>query len=442
MACGVRTRIRAAASSIASGRPSSRTQISATAGAFSFVDREVGPHGLGALDEQAHRLVLGQRARCGEVGPRSGRPAAAPGTRARRRRAAAPARDQHLQAREARPAARDDLGAAIGHLLEVVEDEQQLRCRRCGRRAGRSRVRPPRSGRPSACAMATATRSASRRRERHEEDAVRIAVGEPRRDLQREAGLAGAARPGQRQQAGRVEQRPATSAQLVLAPEERRELGRQVVRDGIECLRRRERRPSRPSIDELVEALGARQVLEAMLAQVAEGDVGGRLRSTSARVVSERSTWPPCAGPRCARRGGRRCRRSHRARSPVPRGGRSGPGSARRAAMARQRGRAARPPRRGGPRSPIGNATKNESPSVPTSTPPLAPIAARHDCDGASSERRPSLAESSSEARRALDVAEEEGDGPGRKLGHSSRSTRSGALQFPPASRRRACRDG
>ena len=40
MACGVRTRTRAAASSMASGRPSSRTQISATAG-VRVVDREV-----------------------------------------------------------------------------------------------------------------------------------------------------------------------------------------------------------------------------------------------------------------------------------------------------------------------------------------------------------------------------------------------------------------
>ena len=37
MAWGVRMRMRAAASSIASGSPSSRTQISATAGAFSLV---------------------------------------------------------------------------------------------------------------------------------------------------------------------------------------------------------------------------------------------------------------------------------------------------------------------------------------------------------------------------------------------------------------------
>ena len=42
IAWGVRTRIRAAASSIASGRPSRRTQISATAGAFSFVTSKPG----------------------------------------------------------------------------------------------------------------------------------------------------------------------------------------------------------------------------------------------------------------------------------------------------------------------------------------------------------------------------------------------------------------
>ena len=42
MAAGVSSRIRAAASSMASGNPSSRAQISATAGAFSLVTQKPG----------------------------------------------------------------------------------------------------------------------------------------------------------------------------------------------------------------------------------------------------------------------------------------------------------------------------------------------------------------------------------------------------------------
>ena len=68
IAWGVRIRIRAAASSIASGRPSRRTQISATAGAFSFVTSKSGPHRPSALDEQRDCLVLGELRQRRQVG--------------------------------------------------------------------------------------------------------------------------------------------------------------------------------------------------------------------------------------------------------------------------------------------------------------------------------------------------------------------------------------
>ena len=74
IACGGSSRIRAAASSIASGRPSRRWQISATAGAFSSVTAKSGADRGGALDEQRDRRVLRERLdRQRLVGPRRSR---------------------------------------------------------------------------------------------------------------------------------------------------------------------------------------------------------------------------------------------------------------------------------------------------------------------------------------------------------------------------------
>ena len=63
IAAGERIRIRAAASSIASGRPSSRRTISATWRPFSAVSAKSGPDRHGALDEQPHRLRGHERVR-------------------------------------------------------------------------------------------------------------------------------------------------------------------------------------------------------------------------------------------------------------------------------------------------------------------------------------------------------------------------------------------
>ena len=75
---GDSTRTRAAASSIASGMPSSRRQISATAAALPSVEREAGRTAARPVDEQAHRLVAAHSA--GAAAP--GRPgSASDGTR-------------------------------------------------------------------------------------------------------------------------------------------------------------------------------------------------------------------------------------------------------------------------------------------------------------------------------------------------------------------------
>ena len=116
---------RAAASSIASGRPSRRAQISATAGGVLVREREVRLDGLRPLDEQRHRrdTATGARRRRQPL-PARAAPAAAPGTRARRGAQQRPAGDQHLQPRRGR----QQVGhhrRGRQHLLEVVEQQQQ-----------------------------------------------------------------------------------------------------------------------------------------------------------------------------------------------------------------------------------------------------------------------------------------------------------------------------
>ena len=71
--CGENSFSRAAASSIASGRPSSRAQISATAAGLSSRQREPGRDLPGALDEQPHGLGLGEHACRGRRSASAGR---------------------------------------------------------------------------------------------------------------------------------------------------------------------------------------------------------------------------------------------------------------------------------------------------------------------------------------------------------------------------------
>ena len=97
----------------------------------------------------------------------------------------------------------------------------------------RSRAdRPADSTSPSALAIREAIEArVADRLERHEPHAVGELVGDVGGELERQAGLAGAAGPGQRQQPGRREEL-GRLAQLRLPPDEARQLGRQVVRAG------------------------------------------------------------------------------------------------------------------------------------------------------------------------------------------------------------------
>ena len=101
--------------------------------------------------------------------------------------------------------------------------------------------------------------------ERHEEDPVGEVVDRSGGQLLRQPGLARPARTGQRQQPGRGEQ-PGHLVELRVAPDERRQLDRQVVRPGVERSERRERRRQPVRLD-LEDPDRRGQVLEPVLAR-------------------------------------------------------------------------------------------------------------------------------------------------------------------------------
>jgi hypothetical protein len=109
-----------------------------------------------------------------------------------------------------------------------------------------------------------------------EPDAVRKLLQQVGGELQRQAGLAGAARPGQRQQThlAAAEQRP-RPRQLPRTADERRRLHRQVRRPVLERPRRRELR-AQTTRQQLVDPLRLREVLQPVLAQVAQRQLGQR----------------------------------------------------------------------------------------------------------------------------------------------------------------------
>ena len=115
-----------------------------------------------------------------------------------------------------------------------------------------------------------------------------------RRRSPRQAGARGAScrcpGPGEAEKPGPGEQPPPPVD--LGAPDEARQLGRQVVRGGIERPGRRER-VLEPRTGQLVEAFGPRQVLEPMLAEVAQlKAVGQGAGGESPRGVGHED-WPP-----------------------------------------------------------------------------------------------------------------------------------------------------
>ena len=207
IAAGLRIFVRAAASSIASGRPSRRAQICSIRCSSPGCSCSRGFERAGAAQEQLRR-GLGRQRRDGELvlgaDPQRGA-----------------ARDHELRARRdgQQPG---QVGRGVEQLLEVVEHEQQLAAAEHGGQAfalGRAELLRDLRGHARGVV------------ERGELDEVR-AVGEvrraPVRELEREVRLADPARPGQREQPHvRVGEQLGGGREIVLAAEQRRRRDRQ-----------------------------------------------------------------------------------------------------------------------------------------------------------------------------------------------------------------------
>ena len=215
----------------------------------------------------------------------------------RRLQAAGPDRRAHRRRRAARGSSqRRERPDTSGQPSRPAPLRHRRRARSC--RAARSKrfrasvaaiesatVRPDSSSTSRTLATAEATSSPSRERsERHPPDAVSICIRQLRGELKREARLAGATWPGQREDANsRLGRARDELGELVLAAEERGGGHRQV---------RPVQRPQRREllVSELMEDDGGREVLEPVRAKVAKGHVAG---SSSATVEGESTTCPP-----------------------------------------------------------------------------------------------------------------------------------------------------
>ena len=130
--------------------------------------------------------------------------------------------------------------ADVPKLLEVVEDQQHPRC---SKGVGHVVVGPKSEGLGN---QRSDARRLTQRRKRHEEDATRKGVGELGRGLEREPRLAGAARPGERDQPRPVGYQVPDRCKFPVATEQRPRGDRQIA--AMQRLRGRNRgRPSMPS---------------------------------------------------------------------------------------------------------------------------------------------------------------------------------------------------
>ncbi len=178
-----------------------------------------------------------------------------------------PGGGHHLQ-----PGGRDeellDHGARLHHLFEVIDHQEELSVPEVVLHA----VEDGASGHlrdPQGAGHRGGNQGRIGHRGQVHEEAAVLVVGEDLPGhLQRQPGLPGPPGAGQGEQPGPAQEVP-DFLDLLLPPHERGELGGKVVRPGAERAGRGELR-GQPVDDQVVEALGADQVLEPMLPQVPE----------------------------------------------------------------------------------------------------------------------------------------------------------------------------
>ena len=125
MAAGDNTRTQAAASSMASGNPSSRRQILDDRGSILLIEGEVGIDVARTLDEQPDRAVGGERVEGHGVGDLGKRQRRRPEPLLVMKTERGPAGGEHRQA-GAPLQQRQDIGGRVKNVLEVVQNEQQV----------------------------------------------------------------------------------------------------------------------------------------------------------------------------------------------------------------------------------------------------------------------------------------------------------------------------
>ena len=285
-------RTRAAASSMASGSPSSRAQIAATAArSRRSAGSRAGPPGAdrrtGATASSGH---VGQRSAVAPVGEPERRNGE---TRARPRRATGcgwwrynfrPGRAKEVG---------DDAGPPRATCSKLSRTTSIVRSRRYSARLSTG-VRSGRSTRPSAEPPLPGPPAARRPVDRSTKSTPsdELVCHVPR-ELDGQTGLAGAAWSGQGHQPRPVVEHPPRPSDSSSRP---MKLVSRTGRSSVTVsVRGAGKRVEEAVGDDLLEPLRSRQALQPMLTEVAEATAGARSAAVSSRVAAEVRTWPPCA---------------------------------------------------------------------------------------------------------------------------------------------------
>ena len=223
--------MRAAASSRARGSPSRRRQIRTTARALPPSSRERRLHLAGAVDEEAHRRVRRQALEGLLAGSGPARPGGAPGRRFRPRSAAARGwwpgcAPRGRRGAGFRPARRRRRAGARSCPAPAAGG-----ARAAPRRGSAARGCPGTSRTPTAAATAWGTSAPSARGARSASQTPSRASGsgarrDRGRDVQGQAGLAAASRPGEGDQGGAASRRRTSAASVSRPTKAVRERGR------------------------------------------------------------------------------------------------------------------------------------------------------------------------------------------------------------------------
>ncbi len=287
--------MRAAASSMASGSPSRRRQISATAGGVLLGEGEVGLGRLRPLDEQPHRLVLRSAARAARAGSdRAGR-AAARDTRARRAGAAAPGWSRAPSASGTRASRSPRPGAAAKQVLEVVQHQEQLAVAQEVPSGVSTSGRPPSSRTPSALAIVAGTSAGSASgRQVDEVGAIRKVVEQIGGGLQREPRLAHPTRSGQGHQVDIVAaQEVAQLSTLPLPAEQRCRLEGEVVAGGLQASGAAGKSAGRSGCSSWKTRSGSSRSRSRCSPRSRSSVPAGRSSRASCCTVCDSRIWPP-----------------------------------------------------------------------------------------------------------------------------------------------------